>query len=57
MLFTKHVVYLWHVNKNLLKNYELLFEIEKTWQEFYSHWYGVLYSATKLIFKEKWMEF
>ena len=57
ILFTKHVIYLWHINKNVFINYKLLFDIKKSWQKFYNNWYGVLYSVTKSIFEKKWAEF
>lgn len=57
MPFTKPIVCFWHVDKNALTNYKASFDIEKTWQEFYNDWHEVLYSATELIFEEKWLEF
>ena len=33
---TKYIVCLWHFDKNVFINYKLSFNIEKTWQEFYS---------------------
>lgn len=53
----KHVLCLWHVNKNVLTNCKPLFDIEEIWQEFYKDWHGVLYSTTKPIFKEKLAKF
>ena len=57
MSFTKHVICLWHIDKNVLTNCKPSFDIEATWQEFYNDWHWVLYSATKLIFEEKWAKF
>ena len=54
--FTKQIVCLWHVDKNVLINCKPLFDIQKSWQEFYNDWHGVLYSATEPIFKVKWAE-
>lgn len=53
MLFTKHIVCLWHINKNIFTNYKPLLKIEKIWQKFYSDCYRVLYSITKPIFDKK----
>lgn len=53
MPFTKHVIYLWHIDKNMLINYKILFDIIESWQEFYNNWHEVLYSTMEPIFKEK----
>ncbi len=57
MLFTKHVLYLWHMDINLLTNCKPSFDIKESWQAFYDDWHEVLYGATELIFEEKWAEF
>ena len=41
----------------MLINCKLLFDTEKSWQEFYNNWHEVLYSATKSIFEKKWAKF
>ena len=53
MLFIKHAVCFWHVDKNVFTNCKPLFDIEESWQKFYDNWHGVLYSITKSIFEKK----
>lgn len=55
--FTKYIIYLWYIDKNILINFKLLFNKKKRWQEFYNNWYGILYTATKPIFEKKWAKF
>ena len=56
MRSTKYIVCFWHVDKNVLTNCKPSFNIEESWQEIYTDWHGVLYSATKPIFEVKWAE-
>lgn len=43
--------------KNTFTNCKLLFDIEKTWQNFDNNWHKILYDATKSIFEKKWADF
>lgn len=53
MSSTKHVVCLWHIDKNMLSNCKLLFDTKKSWQKFYKNWHKILYNVTKPIFGVK----
>ena len=42
-----HLLCLWHINKNILKNCKLSFETQKQWKKFLIAWYRVVYALTK----------
>lgn len=49
----KHILYLWHVNKNVFANCKSSFDTEETWKIFYDNWYKLLYASIEPIFEEK----
>lgn len=48
-----HALYLWHLDKNILANYEFSFDKEEKWQKFYDNWHKILFATIKAIFEEK----
>ena len=49
----KHLLCLWHINKNVVSNCKKAFDSDG-WLEFNSTWQGVLYANTEEVFEEKW---
>ncbi len=52
--FGAHLLYLWHLNKNVLSHCKKLFEDEESWTEFYETWNKVLYAHKEEEFHERW---
>ena len=49
-----YLICVWHVNKDVLVYYKLLFETRKTWDEFYAVWQMVMYANTS---DSTWIKF
>ena len=43
-----HLLYIWHINKNVLKNCKPAFATEEDWEEFLGAWYRVVYAPTRV---------
>ncbi len=54
---SKHALYLWHMDKNVLTNCKSSFDTEETWKTFYDDWHKLLYASTEPVFEERWAEF
>ncbi len=48
-----HLLYFWHMNKNVMANYKKLFKDKELWKEFYEEWYQVVYVYTEQEFIER----
>ncbi|XP_078159354.1 protein FAR1-RELATED SEQUENCE 5-like [Carex rostrata] len=53
----KHLLCVWHIEKNILTKCKKYFETEEIWVGFLSSWKNVVYSSTELEYKEHWKEF
>ena len=51
---TRHLLCLWHINKNVLTNCKIWFDENDEWKEFYAIWQKVIYANTKTAFNETW---
>lgn len=51
---TKHLLCIWHVNKNVLINCKSTFIFTEEWEEFYSNWNNVLQAKTVEAFEWAW---
>ncbi len=50
----KHLLCIWHVNKNVLTHCKSDFNIKEEWEKFYSEWQAMMYAHTAEIYQEKW---
>ncbi|XP_078149520.1 protein FAR1-RELATED SEQUENCE 5-like [Carex rostrata] len=53
----KHLLCVWHIEKNILMKCKKYFETEEIWVGFLSSWKKVVYSSTELEYNEHWKEF
>ena len=51
---TRHLLCLWHINKNVLTNCKIWFDEDDKWKKFYAIWQKVIYANTKTAFNEIW---
>ena len=51
---TRHLLCLWHINKNVLTNYKIWFDENDEWKKFYAVWQKVIYANTKTASNEIW---
>ncbi|CAG8854728.1 12562_t:CDS:2, partial [Gigaspora margarita] len=54
---TRHILCMWHINKNILAKYKRYFITEENWTEFLRIWQMVAMSNTEQEFATKWNEF
>lgn len=50
---TKHLLCVWHINKNILVNCKPWFD-DEGWKEFFATWQSVLYAGTVQKFNDLW---
>jgi histone-lysine N-methyltransferase SETD2 len=50
----KHLLCVWHVNKNVLTHCKSDFIIKEAWEKFYSKWQTMMYAHIIEIYQEKW---
>ncbi len=50
----KHLLCIWHVNKNALTHCKSDFSIKEKWKKFYSEWQAMMYAHIIEIYQEKW---
>ncbi len=50
----RHLLCVWHVNKNVLTHCKSDFIIKETWEKFYSKWQAMMYAHIIEIYQEKW---
>lgn len=43
-----YALYLWHVNKNVLKNCKNSFDDQESWTTFFNDWHSVMYAAIEM---------
>ena len=51
-----HLLYIWHINKNVLKNCKPAFATEEDWEEFLGAWYRVVYALTRVANRATWTD-
>jgi MULE transposase domain len=52
-----HLLCVWNIEKNILTNYKIYFELEDNWIAFLSFWTKIAYFSTELEYNELWKEF
>ena len=52
-----HLLYLWHINNNMLVNCKKAFDIKKKWNAFFIEWKAMIYFASKKKFWKTWNQF
>ncbi len=53
----RHLLCIWHVNKNVLTHCKSDFNIKEKWEKFYSEWQTMIYAHTNEIYQERWNKF
>ena len=51
---TKHILYLWYVHRNVIKNCKIFFSIKKNWETFLIDWHAIIYAFNKTKFETIW---
>ncbi len=49
----RHLLCVWHINKNVLTHCKSHFIIKEEWEKFYSEWQAMMYAHTTEIYQEK----
>jgi hypothetical protein len=50
----QHVLCIWHVNKNVLKNCRSSFDDEESWTSFFKDWQKIMYAVSKTEYETIW---
>ena len=50
----RHLICLWHINKNVLTNCKAWFDGDDEWKEFYATWQKVIYANTETASNQAW---
>ena len=51
---SRHLLCVWHINRNMVANCKPFFYTKEDWVEFYTHWFRVKDATTVATFKAKW---
>ena len=51
---SEHMLCVWHINRNVVANCKPFFYTKENWEEFYAHWFWVMYATTVAIFETEW---
>lgn len=53
---TSHLLCLWHINKNVMRNCKRQFDTKKTWETFIFDWNSIVYVSSRIDYETIWQQ-